>query len=222
MLIVCLLAQKGGVGKTMLALQLLIAAWAGRKSCCIIDLDPQRSAEHWANLRKVLLGLRAPAIVSCEADKLEDMLAAARRTSTEIVIIDTPPVVNRATVLAAAAANVILVPTRASVLDDFSLKETLDVLKASNAIRRTLVVVNAEDKSDDASSIEAIHAVAGKFGAKVVKITVQNSAVYRASLREGKGIIESAPKSAAARQIQALLRLITKRAPRAKTPAPQE
>ncbi len=221
-LVVCVLAQKGGVGKTMLAIQLLIAAWLANKACCIIDLDPQRSAEHWADLRARLLGIRAPAIVSCEADKLRDVLAAASRTMTEIVIMDTPPVVNRATILAAGEAHVILVPTRASVLDEFSLRETLDVLKASKAIRRALVVINAvEDDSDDEGE-QAIYEIAAEYGVSVVKTLIENDPEYRSALREGKGIVEAAPKSHAARQIKALLRLLSRRAPRARNTGGEE
>ncbi len=220
MLVVSVQSQKGGVGKTTLAIQLLIAGWLAKKAACILDLDPQRSSEHFAALRFRLHGLRAPAIVSGEPEKLRDMLAAARRTKTDIVIIDTPPIVNKTTILAAGAAHLVLVPTRASVLDDFSLRETLDVLRASKAIRKTLVVVNAldDDQQDDEAGIRKI---AAEYGAQVVSTSIENDPEYRSSLRQGRGVVEVAPKSHAAKQIQALLRLINKRAPRADTVKPE-
>lgn len=221
MLVVCVQAQKGGVGKTTLAVQLLIAGWLAKKAVCILDLDPQRSAEHWAELRFRLHGLRAPAIVSGEPEKLRDMIAAARRTNTDIVIIDTPPIVNKTTILAAGAAHLVLVPTRASVLDDFSLRETLDVLQASKAIRKTLVVVNAMEDDQDADE-ESVRRIAAEYGAQVVATSIENDPAYRSSLRQGRGVVEVAPKSTAARQIQALFRLVSKRAPRADAAKPEK
>jgi len=48
---VALLSQKGGAGKTTLALHLACAAKASGLASAIIDLDPQASAAAWHDSR---------------------------------------------------------------------------------------------------------------------------------------------------------------------------
>ena len=46
-----LISQKGGSGKTTIALNLAIAAAGAGKQVVVIDLDPQRSAVRWSRLQ---------------------------------------------------------------------------------------------------------------------------------------------------------------------------
>lgn len=211
MLVVCVMAQKGGVGKTTLAVQLLISAWLSNVTGCLIDLDEQGSAGRWGELRAQLHGLRAPAIVKGKVEKLRDMLAAARRTDTEIAFLDTPPAINKTTVLCADAADVILLPTRAAVLDDFSLDETLQVLTAAKAIAKTVIVINALEQGQKAD-VANIRRIAAQYGATVIKSAIESDPAYRSSMREGRGIAEVAANSKAARQLRTLLRVLRQRA----------
>ena len=136
-------SQKGGSGKTTLLLHVSIAAMAKGLAVSIFDLDPQRSAEQWAELRETLLKTEEPTVVHGAPIGLDGMIDAARDTDTDLVLIDTPPAVDKSMIYAAAAADVVIVPTRSSVLDQFALKETLDYLKRIGALAKTVVVLNA-------------------------------------------------------------------------------
>jgi chromosome partitioning protein len=73
MLTVAVIAQKGGVGKTTLALHLAVeAAKAG--PVVIIDIDPQSSAAQWADSRMA----KEPSVVACPPARLAVALQAAR------------------------------------------------------------------------------------------------------------------------------------------------
>ena len=186
-------SQKGGSGKTTLLLHVSVLALHKGLSVSVLDLDPQRSAEQWSELRERLLDTDEPAVVHGTPADLDGMLEAAADTETDLVLIDTPPAVDKSLVFAAAAAHVVIVPTRLGVLDQFSLRETLDYLKRISAIGKTMVVPNGA--ASDRKGRAEIERIAREFGAAVTAGILRDQADFVSSLGAGKGITESAPKS---------------------------
>jgi chromosome partitioning protein len=86
---IALIAQKGGAGKTTLALSLAIAAERTGATSVIIDLDPQATACNWGDRRK--------ADVDAQPARLQSALQKAEEASVDIAIIDTPPRSEQAT-----------------------------------------------------------------------------------------------------------------------------
>ena len=71
--IIAVIAQKGGTGKTTLALSIAVAAQRAGRTPAIIDLDPQASASNWADRRKA----DRLAVVSAQPARLSQILKAA-------------------------------------------------------------------------------------------------------------------------------------------------
>ena len=87
---IALIAQKGGVGKTTMAVSLAVAS--GLRTA-IFDLDPQESASIWADRRKSDL----PHVEFLTERRLAEGLKTAERGVFELAIIDTPPALGVAT-----------------------------------------------------------------------------------------------------------------------------
>lgn len=187
-----IVSQKGGSGKTMLALHLSIAAVSDGMAVSIIDLDPQRSAEQWSELRGDKTRNEEPAIVHGTAQGLDGMLAAARKTRSDLVVIDTPPAIERSMIYAAAASDIVVVPTRCSVLDCFALKDTLDYLVKVGAQHKTAVVINAPGK--DAAGRAAVGVIARECGVRLISAVLEEHADLSKSLGQGLGITEGKSK----------------------------
>src|SRR5689334_18614553 len=137
MKVIAIISQKGGAGKTTLALHLGVAAEHDGKSAAIIDLDPQASATGWGDSREA----ETPAVVSAQASRLQKVLDAARTSGAAFVIIDTAPHSESAALAAARAADFILIPCRPAILDLRAISDSIDLAKIAE--KPSAVVLNA-------------------------------------------------------------------------------
>ena len=84
---IAIVSQKGGAGKTTLAIHLAVAATYAGMNAAVIDLDPQASSAKWADRRRTAL----PVVISAHASRLAHVLATAKTEGGELAIIDTAP-----------------------------------------------------------------------------------------------------------------------------------
>ena len=109
---ISIISQKGGAGKTTIALNLATAAEEAGHSAVVIDLDPQASAKGWHDHRQK----ESPVVISAQASRISDVLVTAREHGADICIIDTAPHSETAALAAARAADLILIPCRPGIL----------------------------------------------------------------------------------------------------------
>lgn len=82
---VTLIAQKGGTGKTTLAINFAVAAEALGLRTALVDLDPQASAAGWGDHRES----HRPAVATVAAARLRSALHSARDHGAGLAVIDT-------------------------------------------------------------------------------------------------------------------------------------
>lgn len=126
MKVISIISQKGGVGKTTLAIALAVEASKQGKNTLLIDLDPQASASFWNDSRTEELG---PAITAIPPARLEHYLKASKETGVDFVFIDTPPFAKDIAYDAAKFANFVLIPARPAILDIIAMTRTVDLIK---------------------------------------------------------------------------------------------
>lgn len=191
------LSQKGGAGKTTLALHLACEAQAQGQRVLLIDLDPQGSAMLWARAR----GDREPDVSPVHEAALGQEITRAKDDGYDLVVIDTAPHADRGALLAARAADLVLVPCRPAVFDLGAIEGTLDVCKLAK--RTAVVVLNAAPIRSRVVE-EAGEAIRGA-GATISPVIVRQRVAFQHCLNDGRTAGEFEPGGAAADEIASLL-----------------
>jgi chromosome partitioning protein len=201
---VSIISQKGGAGKTTLALNLAGTAEELGWRTVVIDLDPQASAKGWHDHRKQ----ETPVVISAQASRLDDVLATAREHGADLCIIDTAPHSETTALAAARAADLILIPCRPAILDLRAISSSVDLVQITK--RPALIVLNAAPPRGGlaAQAAEAIRA----YGVPVAEARISQRAALVHSLTAGQTVIEYEPDGAAASEIRALCLLACKQA----------
>ncbi len=191
-----IISQKGGAGKTTLALHLAVAARIKKKTAAIIDLDPQASAASWGDSRED----EYPAVVSAQPARLVKVLAAAKEAGAKLAVIDTAPHSESAALAAARAADLVIIPCRPAILDLRAIGSTVDLVKLANA--KAGIVLNAVPSRGTLAE-EAVEAVSS-YGVKVLPVRIGQRAAFVHALTAGKTAQEYEPSGKAAKEIKDL------------------
>ncbi|MDZ7936134.1 MAG: ParA family protein [Emticicia sp.] len=176
MRIITLSHQKGGVGKTTLALNLAACFKNGLK-VAILDTDLQGS----------LSGI-APEMDGFDfipADRLNDINTLS--TQYDILIIDTPPYLMDTLPMLFSISDYVLVPSKVGFFDVMAIRSTLEILKLVMVQKPNLkfgVVLNMIKSRTSIN--DDIKKILESYGAPVLKTTVSDRVSYtRSSITNG-------------------------------------
>lgn len=117
--------QKGGVGKSTIAYNLACNIRENAK-VCIVDMDFQGSLTNISELSEVPI---------FTAEKLSETI----KSDYDFIFIDTPPYLNEKIIELCTISNVIIIPTKAGVLDLLAIKSTIDLIKKAKAEKKLLL-----------------------------------------------------------------------------------
>lgn len=193
---VAILSQKGGTGKTTLALNLAIAAETAGHATIVVDLDPQASAKGWHDHREA----DSPVVVSVQAARLSEALQTAEEHGAAMAVLDTAPHSEATALAAARAADLVLIPCRPGILDLRAVMTSVDICQLAKA--RASAVLNAVPPRGSIGD-EAAEAIVG-YGLDVAPIRLGQRMAFVHSLTVGQGVIEHEPGGKAAQEIEAL------------------
>ena len=199
-----IVSQKGGAGKTTLALNLAVAAERNGKRALILDIDPQASATAWADARAAA----SPVVRPCPAHRIARALDEAREDGIELALIDTAAHVEGAAIAAARAAELIVIPCRPALFDLHAVSTSLDIARLAGV--PAVAVLNAAPARGTLTG-EARAVLAGAGLDPMPSVLGQRIAFVH-SLTAGQGVCEYEPGGKAAKEVADLYQALMARA----------
>ena len=200
-MIVALLNQKGGVGKTTLALH-LAGEWARRgKRVTLIDADPQGSALDWSQQRVREGGSRLFGVVGLARDTLHREAPELAR-GADHVVIDGPPRIAGLMRSALLAADLALIPVQPSPFDGWASAEMLSLIREARIYRPELAARFVLNRCATRTVIarETAETLADQ-DPPVLATTIGQRVAFADAARSGRLVFETDEDSPAAREI---------------------
>lgn len=194
MQIITMAAQKGGVGKTTLAVNLAVGAQLAGIKTVLFDMDGQESATAWSERRTAEL----PHVEPISARRLPQAIQAARANGFELVILDTPPAAGAEAAAAAELSDLILIPCGASLIDLDAIKRTAQLVAAT--AKPAYAVLNMVPPTAT-MLIEDAKALIEQAGLRMAPAVIRQRSAFRASWPQGQGVAEQEPKGKAAEEL---------------------
>ncbi|MCC5984590.1 MAG: ParA family protein [Rhodobacteraceae bacterium] len=204
--IITIAQQKGGAGKTTLAVTLGVALAREGLRVALLDTDPQGSLGRWFMTRRAALpdpglafGTASAWGVGYECEKL--------RGEADVVIVDTPPKADSDLRPALREADLVLVPVASSHVDLWATEGVLDL--ARRAGKPALIVLNRARARTRLGA--EVAAAAQELDAELAEVQIANRVVHAQSLGAGLSALEVGGGAPVRAEIAALCTLVRAR-----------
>ena len=199
--------QKGGSGKTTVAVNLAVALRGRGVSVALLDTDPQGSMGRWYLERlerrgedeALEFGTSSAWGASYESEKL--------RKRFDYVIIDAPPQVSSIARSIILAADLILIPVQPSPHDIWSAAEIVKLIEDATAFKENIkaaFVVNR--KIANTALGRDVFTALENYPFPVLDTAVCQRVAFAESAAVGSTVLETEPNSPAALEVLSLTR----------------
>lgn len=199
--VIAILNQKGGVGKTTLAVHIATALARNNRRVLLVDADPQGSALDWAAARRS--DPLFPVVGLPKSSIHKELPALAK--NFDLVIVDGPPRVYDVARSAIMASDLVLVPVQPSPYDVWAAKEIIDLLHEA-------VVYKASLKSAFVINRKIVNTAIGRdvtealseYPISVLDTAVCQRVAFAESATQGLTVYEIDPEMLAAQEMNQL------------------
>jgi chromosome partitioning protein len=201
--VIAMVGNKGGAGKTTLAVN-FAAALAQRASTAVLDADPQGSTLQWhafADDDNALSVFEATADLQTQAGELHPHY--------HYIVIDCPPSVHASQTHAALqVSDIALIPVQPSPVDLWAtvhIERAIAQARNSNPGLNAVLVINQLEPRTTLSRL--VREALAELELPVAETPVRRRAVYRASALEGKSVFDMGRRGAdAAAELDQLIK----------------
>lgn len=201
-MIIGVLNQKGGVGKTTLSVNIAAALARTGKRVLLIDADPQGSALDWAAARE---GDPLFAVVGLPKPSIHKELAVVGE-GYDAIVIDGPPRVTDLARSAIMASDVVLIPVQPSPYDIWAADEVVKLVQEASVFKEKLKSVFVINRKITNTAIgrdvrEALEA----YDLPTLEASIVQRVAFAEAAAAGKAIYEQDRDGVASQEIEAVV-----------------
>lgn len=193
--VVSVLSEKGGAGKTTIAVNLASAFHRAGTSTLIVDADPQATARDWGAASES----ETPVVAGVDRGSISDDVPRLGQRF-ELVVIDGAPRLESLYIEAVQVSDLVLVPVRPSAADIWSAETIVEVCRAYNTPVRFVVSAQVVGTALAAGVQTALES----FDVPVLDARTSQRVAYTEALGAGQGVLEYEPGGKAAAEVRAL------------------
>lgn len=200
-MIIAFLNQKGGVGKTTLAVHIASELALQGHKVLLVDADPQSSALSWSASRD---GTVLVPVIGLATRNLHKEIQA-HIANYNMIVIDGPPRVNELARAAIMAADLVVIPVQPSPYDVWAAREITELLKEASVFKenqKSAFVINRKIVNT-AIGRDVTEALAG-YDMPVLSSSICQRVSFAESAAQGKTVMEIEPEGTASSEIKAL------------------
>ncbi|MGD0187011.1 MAG: ParA family partition ATPase [Roseiarcus sp.] len=205
-MIIGVLNQKGGVGKTTVAINLASTLAKSGLRILLVDADPQASAMAWSSTREIeplfpVVGMAKPSL-----HRDLPRLAA----DYDVTIVDGAPRVNDLGRSAILASDLVLIPVQPSPYDVWAAADTVQLFREARQIKESLRAAFVVNRRIARTAIgrDAAAALARFDDIPVLSAALSQRIIYAESAAKGLSVVEAAPSGEAAREMDDLAKQV--------------
>lgn len=200
-MIISLLNQKGGVGKTTLAVHLATAFARQGNRVLMVDADPQGSALDWSASRTEKAQFPVVGLPKKTLHRELPTIAA----DYNFVVIDGAPRVYDVARSAIMASDLVLIPVQPSPYDVWAAKEIVDLLSEVSVFKETLKTAFVINRKIVNTAIgRDVKEALSDYQVQVLKAQVCQRVSFAESAASGQTVLEIDPSGIASQEILAL------------------
>jgi chromosome partitioning protein len=203
--IISILNQKGGSGKTTLAINIACGLKERDKEVCIVDSDDQRSALDWQE-RAISENRNHPLVYDITNDSISKIRELVHPKFEYIIIDGSPRVVPRNAKII-KISDLILIPVQPSPYDVWATEEISELIKTRqecnegkpfSAFILSMVIKNTK------LAKEATEALA-EFKLPVLNSCTTRLETYKQTVENGQSVFSSSIKNTATKEMDAII-----------------
>ena len=196
-----MLAQKGGTGKTTLAIHLAVEASRTSLKAIIIDVDPQASAAAWWRRRRS----QQPALVQAQGNTLAAVISNASDLGYDLAIIDSAPHSSDVARESVRLSDWVAIPTRPAILDlDAIGASTVLVVDAGTPAQIVLNACPPANRFGEPRIVAEARQALTTYGLEVCPVAISQRAAFGHALIDGLSVSEFDPTGKASTEIRGL------------------